>query len=76
MERATIYTKNGSKWEECRTITDKAEVLEDLMKAMRAKYLHKAGWVKKITDRTNYDGTRTITVYYDNQTKAVFIVAD
>lgn len=76
MEKAIIYTKNGGKWAEYQTITDPATLHEKLARDLRAKYIHKAGWITRITDRTNYDGTRTIAAYYDNGVKTVYIVRD
>lgn len=71
-----VYLKDGNKWNERHTTEDPATVYESLSRVLRAKYIHRAAWVKRITDTTNYDGTRTITAYYDNGCKSVFTVRD
>ena len=72
----TMYKKVGSKWEQTYRTTDELEIYKDFANALLCKKIHKCTYIASIKDRTNYDGTRTVTVYYDNGTKAVFIVAD
>lgn len=64
--------KKGSKWEVHHTSTDEKTVYEDLAKALVSKKLHKCLYIKSIKDRCNYDGTRTITVNYDNGVRCIF----
>ena len=64
----------GRKWEATYTNTDPASTYRSLAVEMFAKYRDRATWVKRITDRTNYDGTRTVEVYYDNGFRTVYRV--
>lgn len=66
--------KDGKAWRETFRQTDPAKVNEDLMRDLIAKKLHKAAYIKTITDRPNYDGTRTIIVTYDNQCRSIYTV--
>lgn len=43
-----------------------------LMHDLIAKKLHNASCIKSIKDRTNYDGTRTITVTYDDNCRRIY----
>lgn len=72
----TILTKKGSKWIETYKTTDESEVYKDLAWSLLAKKFHKCTYITSIKEHTNYNGTRTATVYYDNGTKAVFVIAD
>lgn len=50
------------------------KIYKSLASDLLAKKVHKCTYINRICDRSNYDGTRTITVYYDNGTKSVYIV--
>lgn len=54
---------------------DRELVYKELCHDLWAKHICKATYIKRITDRNNYDGTRTITVLYDNAVKRVYTVA-
>ena len=69
------YIKNGSKWEESFSTTDQKAVYQLLAQAMVRRYVHKAAGILRVLDRSNYDGTRTVTIYYDNNCKSEYIVA-
>ena len=71
-----IETKNGRTWAHLRTVTDPEWIYRELSYALTAKYLHHAPSVRRICDKCNYDGTRTITVYYSDDVRRVFIVND
>lgn len=76
-EALYIETKNGNKWERVNTITDPKHIHNSLEQTLIVKFLWKAAWIKKITDHTNNDGTRTITAYMDgisNDMRYIYIV--
>ena len=70
----TVERKTGRAWSATYTTTDATTIYKDLAHDLQAKYIHRASYVKRITDRCNYDGTRTITVTYDNDTRSIYIV--
>ena len=69
----TYFYINGNR-HDCYGTEDINEVHEKLMLDLIAKKLHKCTYITRITDRCNYDGTRTIEVYYDNKTKCAYVV--
>lgn len=68
----SIEEKINGKYQEIRRVTDPAEVEHDLMHDLIAKKLHSCTYIKSIKDRTNYDGTRTITVTYTNNVRRIY----
>lgn len=72
--RRLVETKRNGKWEVSLTVTDKNEIWESLAKDLIAKKIHKATWIKSIRDNSNYDGTRNITVTYDNNVRSIYTV--
>ena len=72
--KRVMYLKNGKNWKEGTTTTDQAEIYRSLANDMKAKFLHKCKYITRIADQCNYDGTRNITVYYDNNCKSVYTV--
>lgn len=74
--RKVIEIKNGKKYEVDTIITDVAAVYESLARDLVAKKLQACNWITSIKDRTNYDGTRTITVTYNNGCRALYTVKD
>lgn len=76
MYRATKYVyqkKSKRKWELTITV-DGDEVFRDLCNDLMTKKIWNGKSVRRILDRSNYDGTRTVTVYYDNDVKSEYIV--
>ena len=69
-----VETKRNGKWEVSLTVTDKNEIWESLAKDLIAKKIHKATWIKRVQDKPNYDGTRNITVTYDNNVRSIYTV--
>ena len=69
-----MEVKKGNTYETTRTITDKATIYEDLSAALIAKKIHNCTYITRITDSCNYDGTRTITVNYNNGCRCRFTV--
>jgi len=72
----TNYTKEGRTWKESYTNNNPADVYESLSLALIAKKIHSCSYIKSIKRISNYDGTQTITVNYDNGVKTVYIVAN
>jgi hypothetical protein len=68
------YVKRGNKWEEAYIDTDRASVYKDLAKDLESKYILKSNFVTRITRNNNYDGTETITAYYNNGVKFVYTI--
>ncbi len=69
-----VETKRNGKWEVSFTETDKNKIWESLAKDLISKKIHKATWIKSIRDNSNYDGTRDITVTYDNNVRSIYTV--
>ena len=79
MYELRIYKKSEGKkdWEETAySDHDKTRVLESLTYSLMNRYIWK-GAIERIKDRNNYDGTRTIEVYFRSgisKYKYVYIV--
>lgn len=75
-ESRIIEKRAGKKWipDPDLTTFDAARIHEHLMHDLIAKKLHACRYITGIKDRTNYDGTRTITVTYDNGVRAVYTI--
>ena len=73
--RLDVYEKNGKGWALVNTITDPARVYECLASQIRAKYIWKAGSVRRIEEGPAYTehGGRRTTVYQDNGIKLEFL---
>lgn len=69
-----IEKRNGKTWETVNVYTDPVKIYESLAKDMIAKKLHKCTYIKTIKDVCNYDGTRNITVAYDNGVRRVYTI--
>lgn len=75
-EKAITQKKDGKQWITTYETEHAETIHNNLMHELIAKYLHHAGYIRRITDKTNYDGTREITVYYDNNYKTVYTVKE
>lgn len=71
-----IEVKEGNKWIVSNTIYNVGEIYETLARELLAKKVQMCKWITKITDRTNYDGTRKIVVTYDNGVRSIYQIAD
>ena len=77
METMTIEVKRGNKYQESCQYTEvlnRDYIHERLANDLLHHYVHKARYITRISDRSNYDGTRTVTVNYDNDTRAVYVI--
>lgn len=73
----TTYKKVNGKWTATYTEENPERAKECLMRDLFNHYINKCSYIKRITDRCNYNGTRTITVYMKMDTvtlKYVYIV--
>ena len=68
------FVKEGNTWKQTFKETDVARVEHSLLNDLVAKKMHKCTYVKSIKESCNYDGTRTFTIYYDNNVKNVYTV--
>ena len=65
--------KNGSRWTETYRTEDRAKVYEDLANELLNLKVFKSASYKRLIQHSNYDGTRTITIYQDTG-RSVYIV--
>lgn len=72
--RFSVLVKRGNKWECDYTKADVFTVYKALAEDLQAKYVMHCKYITRIIQRPNYDGTRNITVYFDNGVKHEFIV--
>ena len=70
----TVYVKILRKWEVSHTVTNETEVYDSLAHDLINKKIHCCNYIKSIKHTPNYNGTQTITVNYDNDCKAVYII--
>ena len=69
----TTYKKDNKNWIQCNTTTDEKEIYKSLAHDLIAKKLG-VSFITRIKHRYNFDGTRTIDIYYDNGVKTRYIV--
>ena len=69
-----VEQKVNNAWVETFRETDENKIWESRAKDLIAKKLHKATWIRSVRDSSNYDGTRDITVYYDNGVRSIYTV--
>ena len=74
MEKCVVTVKDGKTILARNEITASAAIHERLNHDLIAKYLHKVPYIKSITDRNNFNGTRHIAVTYDNGVKADYTI--
>ena len=70
----TMYAKNGRNWELLSYDNTAETVHKELLDNIVAKKMHGCSYIRSIKETCNYDGTRTFTVYFSNDVKAVYIV--
>ena len=62
----TFEVKEGRGWRETYRTEDRAEVYEALANDLLYLKVFKSPIYKRMTQRNNYDGTRTVIIYQDN----------
>lgn len=73
--RRIIEQKEGKTWKQTSIVTNPERIYTALAHDLQARYIWKAPYITRIQDRSNYDGTRTVTVNYDNDCRSIYIVA-
>ena len=61
----TFEIKNGRQWEETYRTEDRAKVYEDLANELLNLKVFRSPAYKRLIQYSNFDGTRTITIYQD-----------
>lgn len=69
-----ILVKVNGKYSTSAIWREQELVYRELSHDLWAKHIAKATYIKRITDKSNYDGTREITVLYDNGVKRIYTV--
>ena len=69
-----VLVKRDNKWDCDMVKTDVLTVYKALAEDLQAKYIMHCTYITRIAQRPNYDGTRNITVYFDNGVKHEFTV--
>ena len=66
--------KTGKTWADTYIDNDAASVYKSLSHDLIAKKLNACTYIKSIKRVQNYDGTNTIIVLYDNNTRSVYTI--
>lgn len=69
-----VQVKQGRNWVAGYTSLNAADVYSDLSHDLIAKKLNSCTYIKSIKRTNNYDGTQTITVNYDNETRSIYTI--
>lgn len=65
--------KEGRSWRETYRTEDPAEIYKSLSHELMSSKVFHASYYKRMEQRNNYDGTRTVTFYQDNG-KSVYTI--
>ena len=71
-----VEIKNGRNWETTFSSTEPAYIFESLSKDLIAKKINECTYIRNIKRVNNYDGTITITVNYNNDTRSVYTIPE
>ena len=74
--KRVVEIKKDNKWNKTYEVTDEKEIYESLAHDLIAKKMNGCTWIKSIKRTQNYDGTITMTVVYDNNSRSLYTVAD
>lgn len=66
--------KTGKTWSDTYIDTDTASVYKSLSHDLIAKKINACTYIKSIKRIQNYDGTNTVIVTYDNNTRSVYTI--
>ncbi len=72
--KRVIEVRSGKKWTVSAEQYDRETILHSLASDLAAKYIGRAQYVRRIERRSNYDGTQTYTVTYDNECRSIYTV--
>lgn len=65
--------KEGRTWRTTYRTEDQAEIYKSLAQELMNSKIFHSSYYKRMEQRNNYDGTRTVTFYQDNG-KSVYII--
>lgn len=77
MEMMSIQVKRNGRYHtthEYSEVLHRDEIHERLMNDLLSRYVLGSPSVTRITERSNGDGTRTVTAYYSNDTRTVYVI--
>ena len=66
--------KEGRQWVQDYESTNAEHCYQMYAAHLYDKYIAKAPYIKHVTDKCNYDGTRTITFYQTNNYRTTYII--
>jgi hypothetical protein len=72
--KMTVYVKEGKKYNASRYCIDREAVYAALASDLINKKILKASYISRIVRFSNYDGTQTVKVFYDNGVMCEYIV--
>lgn len=73
MASLTVYRKEGRAWNPVLMTEDDGPIYRSLTENLIAKKINECKYIRRIERRNNYDGTQTITVYFD-RSKSVYVI--
>lgn len=71
--KRTFEVKEGKAWRETYRTEDRAKVYEDLANELMNLKVFKSPVYKSVTQRPNYDGTRTVIIYQEGG-RSVYVI--
>lgn len=74
MNKRIMEVKNGNKWIVTTETTNEIEIYKSLTLDLVSKKLNGCTWIKSIKKTSHFDGTMTITVTYDNNSRSIYNV--
>lgn len=72
--KMTVYVKENKKYVASRYCVDKEAVYSALASDLINKKILKASYISRIIRFSNYDGTQTVKVFYDNGVMCEYVV--
>ena len=69
-----FQVKHGRKWGTEYEYTDHASIYEWLVHDLVAKKINACTYIRSIKRTNNYDGTQTIVVTYDGNTRNIYTI--
>jgi len=72
-----VYKKDSKgNWKVVRVEMREEEIYKQLARDLIAKKINECTYIRLIKRKQNYDGTITITIYYDNDVKRTYTIAE
>lgn len=66
--------KEGRTWRTTYRTEEPEEIYKSLAQQLMSHKVFHAPYIKRMEQRTNYDGTRTVKFYEDNGGRSVYII--